>query len=85
MSEDTICDKTIKDYFSDINQVTVLAVSMEKVQPVNVLSKLADKYLNTDEVAPIIKFEKGKKIIEPTQCKLLSPSIKNYFNFNLGL
>lgn len=84
LSEDSIFDnQRTKDFFTDITQVSILTVSMEKVQPVNVLSIMADTYMNSDVLAPVVKLVHGKKVIESTRCKLSSDLIKNYFNFNL--
>ncbi|MDR3668187.1 MAG: hypothetical protein P4L35_15200 [Ignavibacteriaceae bacterium] len=84
LSEDSIFDnQSTKDFFTHITQVSILTVSMEKVQPVNVLSTMADAYLHSEVLAPVVKLVHGKKVIEPTRCKLSSDLIKNYFNFNL--
>lgn len=84
LSKDSIFDnQRNKEFFTDITEVSILTVSMEKVQPVNVLSTMADTYLQTEVLTPVVKVDHGKKVIEPTQCKISSDLIKNYFNFNL--
>lgn len=72
-----------KEFFKNITEVSVISVTMEKVQPVNSLLNDADTYLRTDANAPLVKFKNGKKIIKLTKCKIRSDLICNYFNFNL--